>query len=236
MEKFCLKWNDFQANVTSSFRKLRTADDFYDVTLVSDDQKQATAHKIVLSASSEYFKNILKSNKHSHPMICLAGVNSDEMNSILDYIYNGEVQIYQENLDKFLDVAQRFHIEGLMQTEEEVEEKEVKGESKLVETQQEDISFNVKKNEMKEKVMTLTSVNYNNIEELDCNLEETFVKQPDGKYHCNPCGRISRDKTNAKEHAEVHVDGLSFRCQSCDKTFRSRHAYRMHTHRNHKNK
>ena len=111
-----MKWNDFQANVTSSFRKLRTADDFYDVTLVSDDQKQATAHKIVLSASSEYFKNILKSNKHSHPMICLPGVNSNEMNSILDYIYNGEVQIYQENLDKFLDVAQRFHIEGLMQT------------------------------------------------------------------------------------------------------------------------
>ena len=131
MDKFCLKWNDFQANVTSSFRKLRTADDFYDVTLVSDDQKQATAHKIVLSASSEYFKNILKSNKHSHPMICLAGVNSNEMNSILDYIYNGEVQICQENLDKFLDVAQRFHIEGLMQSEE-VEEKEVKGESELV--------------------------------------------------------------------------------------------------------
>ena len=235
MEKFCLKWNDFQANVTSSFRKLRTADDFYDVTLISDDQKQATAHKIVLSASSEYFKNILKSNKHSHPMICLAGVNSNEINSILDYIYNGEVQIYQENLDKFLDVAQRFHIEGLMQSEE-VEEKEVKGESELVVPQQEDISFNVKKNEMKEKVMTLTSVNYNNIEELDCNLEETFVKQPDGKFQCNPCGRISRDKTNAKEHAEVHVEGLSFPCQFCDKTFRSRPAFRMHIQRNHKNR
>ena len=51
-EKFCLKWNDFQTNVTSSFRKLRNSDEFYDVTLVSDDQQQMSAHKIVLSASS----------------------------------------------------------------------------------------------------------------------------------------------------------------------------------------
>ena len=128
-EKFCLKWNDFQTNVSNTFRKLRTSDHFYDVTLVSDDQQQVSAHKVVLSASSEYFSNVLKSNKHSHPMICLAGVNSNEINSILDYIYNGEVQICQENLDKFLDVAQRFHIEGLMQSEdtqdqtEEVEDK-----------------------------------------------------------------------------------------------------------------
>ena len=74
-EKFCLKWNDFQTNINNSFRKLRCADDFYDVTLVSDDQKQVSAHKVVLSTSSEYFKNILKSNKHSHPLLCLNGVN-----------------------------------------------------------------------------------------------------------------------------------------------------------------
>ena len=67
--KFCLKWNDFQTNVTSSFRKLRNSDEFYDVTLVSDDQQQMSAHKIVLSASSVYFKNILKSNKHSHTLL-----------------------------------------------------------------------------------------------------------------------------------------------------------------------
>ena len=234
-----MKWNDFEANVTRSFKKLRTADDFYDVTLVSDDQKQATAHKIVLSASSEYFHNILKSNKHSHPMICLPGVNSNEMNSILDYIYNGEVQIYQENLDKFLEVAQRFHIEGLMQSEgeahhtEKFEEKEDKSyfenESNLIERKHiEDISFNVRKNEGNNKVM--------NIEELDYNLEETFVKQLDGKYQCNPCGRISSYISHAKEHAEVHVDGLSFPCKFCDKSFRSRQTFRMHNHRMHKNK
>ena len=117
-EKFCLKWNDFHANVSKSFKTLRSADDFYDVTLVSDDQKQLSAHKIVLSTSSEYFKDVLRSNKHPHPMLCLNGVSSNELSSILDYIYNGEIQIYQEQLDSFLQIAQRFQLEGLIQGEE----------------------------------------------------------------------------------------------------------------------
>ena len=41
-EKFCLKWNDFQTNVTNSFKQLRNSDDFYDVTLVSDDKQQVS--------------------------------------------------------------------------------------------------------------------------------------------------------------------------------------------------
>ena len=63
-EKFVLKWNDFQTNVAKSFSKLRKEEDLYDVTFVSDDPKQMSAHKVVLSSCSEYFKNILKHNKH----------------------------------------------------------------------------------------------------------------------------------------------------------------------------
>ena len=92
-EKFSLKWNDFQTNVTKSFSKLRKEEDFYDVTLVSDDQKQISAHKLVLSSCSEYFKNILKHNKHQHPLLCLEGIDSQELNNVLDYIYYGEVQV-----------------------------------------------------------------------------------------------------------------------------------------------
>ena len=57
-EKFCLKWNDFSSNACKSFGLFRNEDYLHDVTLVSDDQHQVTAHKLVLSASSEYFKNI----------------------------------------------------------------------------------------------------------------------------------------------------------------------------------
>ena len=59
-QKFSFKWNDFQTNISRSFSKLRAQRDFYDVTLVSDDQQQIAAHKLVLSACSVYFEKILR--------------------------------------------------------------------------------------------------------------------------------------------------------------------------------
>ena len=112
-DKFSLKWNDFQSNVTKSFEAFRNEGHLHDVTLVSDDQNQVSAHKLVLSASSEYFNNIFKNNKVSNPFLCLEGVSLTDLNNILDYIYHGEIQIYQDNLDQFLSIAKRFKIEGL---------------------------------------------------------------------------------------------------------------------------
>ena len=101
-EKFCLKWNDFEANVSSYFGLLQNEDYLHDVTIVTDDNEQIAAHKLVLSACSEYFKNIFRKNKHSNPLLCLEGVSSNDVNNVMDYIYNGEVQIFQDDLDRFL--------------------------------------------------------------------------------------------------------------------------------------
>ena len=127
MEKFCLKWNDFHSNVTKSFQNLRKEEDFFDVTLVGDDGKHATAHKLVLASSSEYFKNVFNNSKkyfQSHALICLEGLLQDDLNNILDYIYQGEVQIHQQDLDRFLAIAQRLKLEGLIGGEQEEEEEE----------------------------------------------------------------------------------------------------------------
>merc|ERR1712126_666093 len=93
-EKFSVKWNDFHSNVSKAFSTLRNEEYLHDVTLVSEDHNKVSAHKLVLSASSEYFKDIFKNNQHSHPLICLDGVSSGDIKNIMDYIYNGEVQIY----------------------------------------------------------------------------------------------------------------------------------------------
>ena len=69
MDKFSLKWNDFNSNVQKSFRNLRTEDDFFDITLVGDVYKHVTAHKVVLSSCSEYFKGVFSNNKKHTNMI-----------------------------------------------------------------------------------------------------------------------------------------------------------------------
>ena len=86
MEKFSLKWNDFQLNASKSFKILRKEKEFFDVTLVSDDEVQISAHKVILSACSSFFKSILKNNPHSHPLLYLGGVNSENLSFIMDYI------------------------------------------------------------------------------------------------------------------------------------------------------
>ena len=52
-EKFCLKWNDFENNISVAFRELRDDKDFFDVTLACDDE-QIQAHKVILSASGTF--------------------------------------------------------------------------------------------------------------------------------------------------------------------------------------
>ena len=107
-------WSDFHGK---SFQNLRKEEDFFDVTLVGDDGKHATAHKLVLASSSEYFKNIFNRSKkyfQSHALICLEGLLQEDLNNILDYIYQGEVQIHQKDLERFLAIAQRIKLEGLI--------------------------------------------------------------------------------------------------------------------------
>ncbi|KAL6263376.1 hypothetical protein P5V15_006167 [Pogonomyrmex californicus] len=60
-QQYSLRWNDFQSSILSSVRQLRDVEDFVDVTLACDSCS-FTAHKIVLSACSPYFRNLLKHN------------------------------------------------------------------------------------------------------------------------------------------------------------------------------
>ena len=114
LEKLCLKWNDFQENVFSAFESLRADKDFTDVTLVCADSQQLEAHKVILAASSPFFQNLLRTNKHSHPIVYMRGMKSEDMVAILDFLYYGETSILQENLDSFLAIAEELQLKGLM--------------------------------------------------------------------------------------------------------------------------
>ena len=112
-EKLCLRWNDFQENVSTAFRDLRNDSEFTDVTLAFEDGHQVEAHKVILSASSPLFQNLLKKNKHAHPLIYMRGMKSEDLMAILDFLYYGEVNIYQDSLDIFLNIAEEMKLKGL---------------------------------------------------------------------------------------------------------------------------
>ena len=93
-EKFCLKWNDFETNLSRAFSELREEKDFFDVTLVCEDN-QLDAHKVILSACSPFFRNILKKNPHKHPLLYLKDVRWEDMQSILTFMYQVYTTVLQ---------------------------------------------------------------------------------------------------------------------------------------------
>ena len=115
-EKFCLRWNDFESNISTAFRELRDDKDFFDVTLACDDE-QIQAHKVILSACSPFFRTVLRRNPHAHPLLYLKGVKFSDLQSVLNFMYHGEVNVAQEELNSFLAVAEELRVKGLTQNQ-----------------------------------------------------------------------------------------------------------------------
>ena len=251
-EKLCLKWNDFQENVNTAFGSLRGDRDFSDVTLACEDGKQFEAHKVILAASSPSFHHLLKANKHAHPLIYMRGVKSEDLGAIIDFLYCGEANVSQENLDSFLAIAEELKLKGLMgqtnhdddKTEDPLPMQDVKPNS-FVRRDQNEAKRNVNKhqfqpldpgNNYEHRVATFDSGS-EGLKELDARVKSMMTKSQNmiqsGKWRktaeiCKVCGKEGNPQA-IKDHIEAkHLEGVSLPCNNCGKTFRSRIALRQH--------
>ncbi|XP_059089315.1 protein abrupt-like isoform X2 [Tigriopus californicus] len=112
LEHYSLRWNDYPQTVVATFRNLKEEEDFVDVTLACNS-KQFTAHKVVLSACSPYFRQLLKTNPCQHPIIILRDIEEEDLKSLLKFMYNGEVRIPEDRMKDFLRTAETLQIRGL---------------------------------------------------------------------------------------------------------------------------
>jgi len=115
-EKFCLRWNDFERNISTAFTELKKEKELFDCTL-SCGSRQIETHKLILSSCSPFFRSIIKLNPHQHPLLYLKGVEFSHLQAILDFMYHGEVNVSQEDLNAFLAVADDLQIKGLSSQE-----------------------------------------------------------------------------------------------------------------------
>jgi len=119
-EKFCLRWNDFESNISSAFRELREEKDFFDITLACENET-IQAHKVILSACSPFFRDVLRRYPHQNPLLYLKGVKYTDIHSVLNFMYHGEVNVAQEDLNSFLAVAEDLKVKGLTQNQSQPE-------------------------------------------------------------------------------------------------------------------
>nr|CAI5838865.1 unnamed protein product [Callosobruchus analis] len=111
-QQFCVRWNSYQSNLQSAFPKLLTSEHFVDVTLACENE-MLKCHKVVLSACSAYFEKLLLDNPCQHPIIFMKDMKYSEMQSLVDFMYKGEVNVTQDDLPSLLKSAEALQIRGL---------------------------------------------------------------------------------------------------------------------------
>ena len=261
-EKFCLQWNDFQENVTHSFKILREEPEFSDITLVCEENIQVKAHRVILSSSSPFFNTVLKKNTHSHPMIYMRGLKSKDLTAMMDFIYHGEVNIYQDDINDFLSLAEELQLKGLTGPKDENLEEKInnmpynstqvtKNESlpdkAMTPSPYKDETIKEMADEFTERTWNNQSifpgdsnkimVSYDTTnEDLKEKLSSMMEYMGDGnnKWKCLVCGKVSRDRTDMGRHVECHLEGVSYPCNQCGKVSRSRNALRVHVDSKHR--
>ena len=235
-EKLCLQWNDFKENVASSFGNLKEDKDLSDVTLVCEDGQQVEAHKVVLALSSPFFKGIFKSNKHPHPLIYMRGLKSEDLRAILDFLYNGTANVFQENLDSFLSLAGELKLKGLTRNEESQKHTDMTlTQNNLSQIQKQNLSSvpNLNFDRSTSTISNPTVAQRSKIklevgnldldEQIKSMITKSEVNTANGQGSmatCNICGKEGPYKAMPRHVETYHMEGVTHACDFCGKVSR----------------
>ena len=236
---------------------LRVDNDFSDVTLACEDGQQIETHKVILAASSPFFRDLLKRNRNPHPIIYMRGVKSETLAAIVDFLYCGEANVFPENLDSFLAFADELRLKGLMGQTENVEKKTGrnyadhtpgqinskpfhKREQSYNEQRQLNLmqNFDQKPSNMpmnNDQRIAIPNALSGDLMELDekvkSMMESSLNLAPNGREKAKICKVCRKEgySVGIRDHIEAnHLQGVSLPCNICEKTFRSRKLLRTH--------
>ena len=251
-EKLCLRWNDFQENLNSAFGELRNGQDFADVTLAFDDGTQIETHRVILASTSPFFMEVLKKNKHPRPLIYMRGLKATELVAMVDFLYFGEANVYQESLELFLGLAEELKLKGLTGSSSEGKEfrgkeaafafaKNIEERKPIVKTNPTltkptkplDVTSSVKR-ESSSSAALVSVEDYQLEEQTKSMMTVTEKEMQDGNqkrkvWACNICGKEGK-RENMKMHIESNhiTSNSSYSCDICGKVSRSRDGLRQH--------
>ena len=189
-QKFNLTWNKFQTHNNDLLSELYSTSSFADVTVICDDQTQFKAHKFVLSACSSVFRKILSDNVKS-PYIYFPKVAKEEMESIFQFMYLGEVSLYKERMKKFLTVAKDLDIKEFGKIDDEEEDKKdhpTIGGSQIHNSWEDSIIKSPILDDLKSEtktIVTTTTVDTIDERKYECKKCQVKYSQYSGLYHHN---------------------------------------------------
>ena len=235
-ENFNLTWNNFERCAINTFKDLRSELEFVNVTLVSEDNQEMKAHKVVLSACSPVLKNILLKNPHQHPLIYLTGVKHQELKSLVDFMYLGQAEVSQTNLEIFMSLGSKFEIKGLC----EENKSQYQGDT-IIKDERENGNYiedhlisqegaSSYTHEIVQKDVT-PEINYGQDEEdfLDVTSDAYRLHS---EFKCDQCDYVAKKKSHLDSHTKARHEGIKFPCNMCD--YKAGYNHHLNKHKRYK--
>lgn len=111
-ENLHVSYDEFHENIGSSLLALQKCSALVDVSLACQDG-QVPAHRVILAASSQFFQTVLNEVSSKDLVIYLKGVKVKYLNYLIEFIYNGNVDVPPNDLHKFLELGQELKVKGL---------------------------------------------------------------------------------------------------------------------------
>ena len=240
VEKYCLKWNEFEETIRNYFKALRSEQKLFDVTLATDDGHQIQAHKVILSSGSDFFSDIFSKFDKPDMFVYLKGITRTDLENITNFLYNGETFVPQQQLPTFLENAQELKVKGLKNVEDSnsdepthnvlIAEEKFQRNIAIAESEAEDNSYTGKQQLDIESNISAFKEDYSfNEKNLKLNGHlEKLIEKSEGLWKCILCEKTSNRKYSMLLYAEIHVEGNIQSCSICVKTFNTRDGLRTH--------
>ena len=265
-----VKWGDFQKNFSETFQI--TEKYMCDVTLVCEGNHAIDVHKIILSAASQIFNDLLLESRMDHPVIYLSEITLEIMSQIVEFIYHGQINVYQKSLDKFYEIGKSLKLNGLNGSHSQFIENELENQredhddmegvvsqNNCVMLYENEATVKAKSEQVKKDLLdwdikqvpiipktedskaSLPQINFGkditNIYGLKEAIHSSIIKSGEN-FLCKICPKSSVNIWKAKSHAQMHVKSQiipgSHSCLMCGKIFTT--SKRLETHKIKKHK
>ena len=262
VEKISLRWQNHESSLRGFLRDLRSASWLGDVLLCAGDTEVA-AHGLVLAAGSLQLRRMLaRGHARSPPcpqqLIHLRGVAGPVLESILTFLYEGEVSVARDQLTAFLAAAEDLQINGLDQYQisehsesqgfedlstvqshcldaEDNAEKDIEDSSDVDDPSQPQGAEDFKDESDLEGTSSHVQGNskvFLEHNQIDAYIEKMTIPSSKGGHKvfcCVICQKVTRQKQEISRHIEAsHIETKPFPCSLCGALLKSRRV--LHTH------
>ena len=230
LQKYDVNWHTYSDHLQGILQQMLLSNEFTDVTLVTDDDKQIQAHRNILSACSPVFKKILQScNTNNHTVIYLRGIRNSEMESLMQFIYMGKTSIYQDRVKEFLMVGNDLEIKDLR--------KNVENDNKVPSSNTNSVMTNCKTDVNDDKDVLSSNETNEEMTNVETNDDDVCLKrsfEDDYLSNVNLTGDEKENTNFACKPENKILNDSSWQCPHCIKSFSDR--LTLHSHQKHKHK